>query len=286
LRQQSEFSLLLAVVSLLAVTNAIQAQTPAAVRPNSDPVYQQLRNIGLGNEVVTVKDIELKRDAATFHLHSGSVCFVAPVKGKVTGAVFVGEGNLVLDPPIAIEKSSLKLLTKSDEFMEQYERLVLRFTDSTYEEIKKAGTPGGSCDVGLLHDSQNVMRHNQSLKYNLDARILQDVLSDGGGGLFVAFIHGKRYNGKEIYFIDPHGAPGLVHSVAPEEIEFLTYDENKLGTWAAFHSSGEYKNGSATGSQQNTVAQITHEGLDTTVEKNARLNGKSHNDICVLVSGN
>lgn len=49
----------------------------------------------------------------------------------MTGAVFVGEGNLVLVPPIAIEKSSLKLLTKSDEFVEQYDHLVLRFTDST-----------------------------------------------------------------------------------------------------------------------------------------------------------
>ena len=55
----------LAVVYLLA---AGQAQTPTASGPNSDPVYQQLRNISLGGEAVSVKDFELKRDAATFHL--------------------------------------------------------------------------------------------------------------------------------------------------------------------------------------------------------------------------
>lgn len=94
--------------------------------------------------------------------------------------------------------------------------------------------------------------------------------------------NGKKYNGKEIYFLDPHGAPELVHSVAPEEIEFLTYDESKLGTWAAFHFSGEYKDGSATGSQQNTVAQINHQGLDTTIEKNAHLNGKPTTTLVCL----
>ena len=152
------------VVSLVALGSP--AQTTAAVGPNSDPVYQHLRNIGLGSESVTVKDFQLKRDAATFHL-SGYVCFVAPVNGKVTGAVFVGDGKMVLDPPIPIERSSLKLLTKSDEFVEQYEHMVLRFTDSTYEEIKKAGTPGGACDVGLLHDSQHASRHVNAIYIHL-----------------------------------------------------------------------------------------------------------------------
>ena len=64
----------LAVVSLLSL--ASQADTP--VGANSDPVYQQLRNIGLGSESVSVSNFELKRDAATFHLHSGTVCFVTP----------------------------------------------------------------------------------------------------------------------------------------------------------------------------------------------------------------
>lgn len=210
---------LLALVSVFATTIASQAQNAPTAGPNSDPIYHQLRNIGLDSETVTVKDFELKRDAATFHLN-GYVCFVAPVNGKVTGAVFVGDGNMVLEPPIPIEKSSLKLLTKSDEFVEQYEHLVLRFTDSTYEEIKKAGTPGGSCDAGLLHDSQNAMRHRHFMKYNLDARILQDVLSTDPGGLFEAFVHGKKYNGKELYFVDPHGAPDLVHPVDPKRSSF------------------------------------------------------------------
>ncbi len=129
----------LAVVCLL--TTAASTQTPPAAGANSDPVYQQLRNIGLGSEAVSVKDLELKRDAATFHLHSGTVCFVTPVQGKVTGAVFMGDGSLSLVPPTPDEARSLKRLTNQAEFDEEFDHLVLRFTDSSYDEIKKAGTP-------------------------------------------------------------------------------------------------------------------------------------------------
>src|SRR5206468_11375159 len=89
---------------------AMEAATPLV--PNSDPTYQQLRNLSLGSEAVSVNNVNLRRDAATFHLRSGTVCFVAPVQGKVTGAVFVGDGNMILDPRQASERASLKLLTK------------------------------------------------------------------------------------------------------------------------------------------------------------------------------
>jgi hypothetical protein len=49
--------------------------------PNSDPIYQQLRNLTLGSESVSVSNVDLKRETATFHLRSGTVCFVAPVQG-------------------------------------------------------------------------------------------------------------------------------------------------------------------------------------------------------------
>src|SRR6476660_8860894 len=140
-----------------------------------------------------------------------TICFVPPVQGKVTGAVFVGEGLVILDPPLAVERSSLKLLTREDEFAEHFSKLVLRFTDGSYDEIKKSGTAAsGGCNAEPLRDTQNAMRHDRMLKYNLDARILEDVLSPEAGGLFVAFIHGKKYNDKEIFVIDPHGAPPLL----------------------------------------------------------------------------
>src|SRR2546430_12148128 len=192
----------------------------AQTGPNSDPNYVALRNITLGSEAVSVTNFSLKRDAGTFHLNSGTVCLVPSVNVKVTGAVFVGECNFVLNPPTETERKSLKYLTKEDEFSEKFERLVLRFTDSTYDEIKKAGTTAsGSCDAGVFKDSQNTTRHK--IKYNLEARILEEDLSPEPRDLFFAFVHGKRYDDKELYQIDPDDDS--------DQVDFWTYDENKWG---------------------------------------------------------
>lgn len=251
-------------------------QSAAPTAPNSDPTYQSLRNLSLGSEAVSVNNLDLKREAGTFHLRSGTVCFVAPVQGKVTGAVFMGDGNFVLEPPLEIERKSLKLLTKENQFSENFSHLVLRFTDSTYDEIKKASSAASAgCDAGLLKDSQNIMRHGHEMRDNLDARILADVLSLEPGHLFVAFVHGKRYNGKELFVVDPQGAP----EVAPEEVELMTYDENKFGIWTAFHSAGIPKE------HRGRVLQIEHQQLDTTIEKSGHLTGKATTTFVAHVNG-
>jgi hypothetical protein len=274
----------LAVVIVLFAGRLAGQTAPST--PNSDPTYQQLRNIGVGSEAVSVKDFTLKRDAAIFHLHSGNVCFLSAVRGKVTGAVFVGDGNMVLDPPLGIEHSTLRLLTKENEFSEKFGQLVMRFTDDTYEEIKKAGgVATAACDADLLRSSQNALRHNLALRFNLDARILQDIDGASSGGLFMAFIHGQRYSDKEVFAIDPHGAPPLLFPIAPEEVELLTYDDKKMGVWAAFHLSSEYQQGTASGSQNNRLIRIEHQQLDTTLEKNANLIGKATTTFISQVNG-
>jgi hypothetical protein len=257
--------ILLATTILLASFFPLYAADTPAAGPNTDPTYQQLRNLTLGGEAVSVSNFDLKRDAGTFHLHSGTVCFVAPVQGKVTGAVFVGDGNFVLDPPLESERQSLKLLTKENEFSESFTHAVFRFTDSTYDDIKKGGSlASAGCDAGLLKDSQNTTRHK--IKSNLEARILEDVLSPEPGGLFYAFIHGKRYNDKEIYEIDPNRGSA--------QVNFWTYDENKRGEWASFNLTGKHEPGSV-----GRLMRIEHQKLDVTFEKNGSLSGKAATDM-------
>src|SRR5260370_38739423 len=72
------------------------AQHAPSPGPNSDPTYQALRHLTLGNEAVALTNFHLKRDAGTFHLRSATVCFLAPVNGTVTGAVFAADASVVL----------------------------------------------------------------------------------------------------------------------------------------------------------------------------------------------
>ncbi len=71
-------------------------------------------------------------------LKTGALCFVAPVDNEVTGAVFVGDGKLLLDPPIASERAILSVLTKEKEYAESFDHALPPFTDATYDELKGA----------------------------------------------------------------------------------------------------------------------------------------------------
>lgn len=64
------------------VARAFAAVQPTSTGPNSDPVYQQLRNAGLSGEAVSVSNLDLKREIGTFHLRSGTICFLTPCSRK------------------------------------------------------------------------------------------------------------------------------------------------------------------------------------------------------------
>ncbi len=268
---------------------------PVAQQPNTDATYQQLRSIGLSTEAAAASNLVLKRDAGTFTFRSGAFHFLAPVNGKVTGAVFVGDGSFTLTPPLDVEKRNLMLLTKGQPFVEDFSQAVFRFTDGTAEEIKKAagaapaGPDGGA--AGVLSDVQDALK--KKLSYNLHGRILQDVLSPAPGKLFVAFLRGKKFNDKTVYFMDPHGIPDLgnpqtgpyLFGAAPEEVALLTYDANNWGVWAAFHYSHEYASGQASGKQKNWVVDLELHKLDTTLEKSARMRGRATTTFVALANG-
>jgi hypothetical protein len=264
-------------------------QSSAATAPNSDPVYQQLRNITPGGKTIAVKDFVLKRDAGTFTFKSGNFFFLTPVQGKTTGAVFIGAATFSLSPRLEAEKHSLQLLTKSSEMIEYFNSAVFRFTDGTEEEIEAKGSAptGTTMSQGseMLADIQKVLRKN--LQYNLEARILQDVLSTEPGDFFCAFIKGQKYSGKEIYVMDRHGVPAdfIDWDVAPEEVAFFTYTDNKIGLWTASHYLDEYANGVASGRQVNESYRILNQKLEVTIEKSGHLTGTATTTILPLTQG-
>lgn len=164
---------------------------------------------------------------------------------------------------------------------ESFHTVVLRFTDNTYEEIKKGGSLGSAAgnSAGPLQHSQDDAR--KKLKQNIDARILQDVLSKDPGGLFLAFIDGAKYSSKMLYCVDPHGCD----FVQPEEISLMIYDDSKYGIWAAYHLADEYVTGIAKGTQENTVFDIESQNLDTKIDKTGYVRGNALTTIVPRVDG-
>jgi hypothetical protein len=238
---------------------------------NVDPIYQSLRQLGrndqdfAGNYAV-VNNLQLKRDAANFNLKSGELYFIAPVEGKVTAAVFIGDGELSLTPPTEIEKHSIKIFTGEPGITEPFTRLILRFTDKTFEQIKsspnatmKTGGPAASQARGLYRDNQELV--HKRLRDNRELRTLYDIYNPAREGFFAAFIDGKRFN-KLIFLLEPLGVP----NATPEEVALISYGDTDGGLWTAFHREEEYKKGTASSGEDNRLIDITRHEIDAAIK--------------------
>jgi hypothetical protein len=217
-------------VSLLSSLPASARQAAQAPAPR-DVVYAALRGATLSGEAATVSNLVLKRDAATFTLRSGTLFFLAPVEGRVTGAVFVGDGEFTITPPEEHERRSLEVFTKSQTVTEKVTALVLRFTDDTYDEVKRHATVAtGAAGADQAADiwRESAATAAGTLRENYPLRVLRDVYSGRPGGYFAAFIKGERW-GKLLFKLDPH---------EPEQVSLTSWGDTDGGIWTSFRSGG------------------------------------------------
>ena len=261
--------------------SALDAQQQKPVG-NVHPSYKELRSVAVGTEAYEVNNFAVAKDTATFTL-TGTLHLLAPVQGKVTGAVFLGKGAMAYTPPIAVERAMLRNLTRGEEFSETFEKAVFRFTDDTAETIKAAasGKPSGGTAQAqdALKEVNDALRLR--LKDNVHARVLHDVLSPAPGGLFHAYVAGKKYSGKMAYMVDPHG----VGFVAPEEVQLFSWADNKDGIFAAHHLSDVYKKGQRPATTPGGWIDIQHQTLDTYIDQTGELTGRATTTFAAQFDG-
>ena len=197
------------------------------------------------------------------------------------GAVFKGEGHIHITPPNAEERHNLSIVTHSDQVDEDFDQVVLRFTDNTAVELHKTSAGAGQASNGYASaamEFHNFMR--TKLKDNLDLRLLQDVLSPAPGGFFIAAIHGKK-DSHILFTLDPHGDGGL----APEEVSLLVYNDWGPSWPTAFHQASDIARGDAKGPENNAACRIDNEQLDVTIERSGLLSGQATVHLIALQDG-
>lgn len=247
------------------------AVTVSGTKLNADPLYQQLRQQAKTREefagsYASVNNLSLTRDAATFTLRAGEIYFLKPIDGRATGAVFIGDGEMTLVPPTAIEKRSLAIFVGEEKLTEQFSQLVIRFTDKTFDEIKASakatmGTNGPQAAKAhdLYRDNQQLLR--KQLRDNGELRTLADLYAPPKSGYFNAFVGGKKYS-KLIFLLDPLGIP----FVSPEEVALISYGTTDGGIWTAFHLADEYSKGTPSNAEDHRMIDITHHQIDGTIK--------------------
>src|SRR5687768_1971477 len=88
--------------------------------------YRDLRAARPDGRRVTVSDLVLERDAYRITLRSGVVHLLAPLGNDTFGAVFLGEGEYLLNPATPAERRHLQLVTNnvSEVLRDRFSRLI------------------------------------------------------------------------------------------------------------------------------------------------------------------
>jgi hypothetical protein len=270
--------------------SSVTVSSGGTLKANADPLYQTLRKqasaaADFAGPYATVTNLVIKRDAGVFTLKSGELYFLQPVEGRVTGAVFVGEGELNLVPPTDEEKRSLALFTDQPTLTEQFTQLVLRFTDQTFDEVKSSPNARMGAGGAQAERARELYRANESvarkeLRTNFDLRTLTDLYSTNQRpGFFVGFVGGKRYN-KLLYVLDPLGIP----FVSPEQVALVSRGQTDGGIWTAFYLADEYRRGTANSKADRRIADVKQHDLDVVI-RGTRLVATDRVSVRALVSG-
>jgi hypothetical protein len=233
--------------SSLAV--AQEVKPISAVGPADGParaLYLQLQNVGLdSSRVYRVRDASLDRASMHIELTDGTIAFTQDVKGKITGAFFEGDGEVLLSPPSRMERGSMALFTGAAILEERFNSAYFRFNDDTAAKLQPSLLPieeiqaqGAQQFVTKWETSARTLAQLDPLRLFLtfaqflpsSGRTAVDpsLHSDPSDSFLHSRIQGLRLGTFDIYF----------DAQSPEQLRITQIktasDETYLDTWASF----------------------------------------------------
>src|SRR6185503_16714911 len=254
---------LLALIFTFFAASTASAQEASA--SHEHPIYKQIKAFALTGGAVDVKNLELKRDRLQLTLN-GVVYLSEPVNGQVTGAVFIGDGNIVVEtPPSDFEKDNLKRLLGTDTITSDFKTAVFRFTDDTAKQLGQPRVSGAVDERAqkLAREIDNrIMRETGA---NLPARLAISLMNMEKPGFFFAqFDGGKR--GRFSAILDHQNRIPVANFRinAGEKGLIWSYDSDIFYTkvWLAFYVLEDYQRGTVAYSDANDQIDVKSYRID------------------------
>jgi len=253
---------------------------------NSDPVYRQLREIGLG-QTFRFDNFTLNWDVATFHFEKGTLTILNPVDGVVTGAIFIGQGHFNLKAATSVDAHELLRRSGAEEVDEDFTEVVFRFT----ADVRLKFLPGLAERVDTPAEATTAFNHwrermRQRREYalgftqailqgetmdNVDADLLAAVYNHSHPEFFNAYLRGKKHKDLRLFVRNRVGA--LPQLDSPEEVALINFDPEWLddGVWYLAHLKSEYLNHTASSTEDQRLFATHHYKIETVISKNDHL---------------
>lgn len=260
----------------LLLLGAFAGPASAQDRPATSPqmaAYTALRAFTLSGIATRVDKLVLERDRGEMTF-TGTFYPAAPVGGRVTGAVFVGQGFFRAEvPPSRFEQDNVKRLLDTTVIESDFQTAVLRFTDDTFGQIKGEAAEGAAPPEAVSLASELEARLLRETGINLAGRLAVALLNkETPAPFFAQFDKGRR--GRFSFLLDYQsripvanfgldgGEKGLIFAYRKE---YLASD-----TWMAFYGLSDYAAGIVEYSDSHDMVRTTHYDMDVDLRDPAR----------------
>ncbi|MCU1304795.1 MAG: Aminopeptidase N-like protein [Candidatus Sulfotelmatobacter sp.] len=267
---------------------------------NSDAVYRQLRQIGLG-QTFRFDNFTMICDAATFHFQKGTLTFLSPVEGVVTGAIFIGEARFNLKALTALDARELSRRSGSADYTEEINEAIFRFSAEGrlrfFPGLGPQTEPASEAASVLSHWREKMrQRHEQSYGFsqhllqgesmdNVDADVLAAIYNRAHPEFLNAYLHGKKH--KDLRFFLRNRVGALPQLDSPEEVALINFDPESLddGVWYLAHLKSEYAHHTASSTEDRRLFATHRYKIETVIGKNKHLFSTATVVFVPLVAG-
>ena len=267
---------------------------------NSDPLYRQLREVGLG-QTFRFDNFTLDWDVATFQFQKGTLTVLSPVDGVVTGAIFIGEGHFHLKPATALDARELSRRIAAAVVDEDFTEVVFRFTGGERMNFlprmtDRVETPAEAPDV-LKHWRERVRQRREYAQSfsqhllegesmdNVDADVLAAIYNPLHPPYFNAYLRGKKH--KDLRFFARTRVGALSQLDSPEEVALVNCDPDGMedGVWYLAHLKSEYATRTASSMEDRRLFITRRYKIETVIAKNGHLFASATIGFEPLVTG-
>ena len=267
---------------------------------NSDSIYRQLRDLGLG-PTSRFDNETLQWDAATFQFQKGTLTLLTPVEGVVTGAIFIGEGHFHLQPANRLDAQEIRRRSGASEFDENFTEVIFRFTKENEEKFPSAlaagvETPEEARTAFDQWKSRMRKRRDEPLGLteqllhgetmdNVDADLLAAIYNPAHPPFLNAYLRGKTHRDLRFFLRLRVGA--LPQLDSPEEVALINYDPGAMddGVWYLAHLGSESSNHTASSHEDRRLFATERYKIETIISKNAHLFSTAAISFRPLVAG-
>jgi Peptidase family M1 domain len=195
------------------------------------PLYRALRNVGLDPQrVFQIREAEINREDIHIWLNDGTIAFTQSVDGKVTGAYFEGEGEVLVRPPDRMERASLGRFIGAGVLEEKFGSAYLRFNDNTAKDLEPYLRPPSDTAAFLTHADATARSLAQvdAMRLCISFTSSTPLAATGegvaaGDRMLHARILGEHYGAFDVYF-DTLSPEQIVVGNASSQNQQIYYD--------------------------------------------------------------